>query len=398
MQNKKLTESVYYVGADDKTLDLFEGQYVIPEGISYNSYVIMDDKIAVMDTVDKRATDEWFQNLEEVLNGKEPDYLVILHMEPDHAANIEHFLNRYKKAKVVSNPKTFNMIPQFFEHLDLEGRKVVVNEGDELSLGSHTLTFVMAPMVHWPEVMVAYEKKEKILFSADAFGKFGALDVEDEWDCEARRYYINIVGKYGAQVQALLKKAATLDIQKIFALHGPMLTENLGYYINKYDNLKIESVNDTDKSLFKEDGTLLNKIKINDFEEDVTSVISKSNFGLNEHFNKFDIDENTSAYIKGEYLFIYKRNEPIDSNYVSYRGLISYTLLDNANKIQLTEYYLICDKISKICYDSNNEEKNTYITYSEDLNVSTMIDKLKKYVHTFEKKGEKYKWISVEGL
>lgn len=235
MQNKKLTESVYYVGADDKTLDLFEGQYVIPEGISYNSYVIMDDKIAVMDTVDKRATDEWFQNLEEVLNGKEPDYLVILHMEPDHAANIEHFLNKYKKAKVVSNPKTFNMIPQFFEHLDLEGRKVVVNEGDELSLGSHTLTFVMAPMVHWPEVMVAYEKKEKILFSADAFGKFGALDVEDEWDCEARRYYINIVGKYGAQVQALLKKAATLDIQKIFALHGPMLTENLGYYINKYD-------------------------------------------------------------------------------------------------------------------------------------------------------------------
>ena len=235
MQNKKLTESVYYVGADDKTLDLFEGQYVIPEGISYNSYVIMDDKIAVMDTVDKRATDEWFQNLEEVLNGKEPDYLVILHMEPDHAANIEHFLNKYKKAKVVSNPKTFNMIPQFFEHLDLEGRKVVVNEGDELSLGSHTLTFVMAPMVHWPEVMVAYEKKEKILFSADAFGKFGALDVEDEWDCEARRYYINIVGRYGAQVQALLKKAATLDIQKIFALHGPMLTENLGYYINKYD-------------------------------------------------------------------------------------------------------------------------------------------------------------------
>ena len=235
MQNKKLTESVYYVGADDKTLDLFEGQYVIPEGISYNSYVIMDDKIAVMDTVDKRATDEWFQNLEEVLNGKEPDYLAILHMEPDHAANIEHFLNKYKKAKVVSNPKTFNMIPQFFEHLDLEGRKVVVNEGDELSLGSHTLTFVMAPMVHWPEVMVAYEKKEKILFSADAFGKFGALDVEDEWDCEARRYYINIVGKYGAQVQALLKKAATLDIQKIFALHGPMLTENLGYYINKYD-------------------------------------------------------------------------------------------------------------------------------------------------------------------
>lgn len=235
MQNKKLTDAVYYVGADDKTLDLFEGQYVIPEGISYNSYVIMDEKIAVMDTVDKRATDEWFKNLEEVLGGKEPDYLVVLHMEPDHAANIEQFLNKYKNAKVVTNPKTFNMIPQFFEHLDLDGRKVVVNEGDELVLGEHILTFVMAPMVHWPEVMVAYEKKEKILFSADAFGKFGALDVDDEWDCEARRYYINIVGKYGAQVQTLLKKAATLDIQKIFALHGPMLTENLGYYINKYD-------------------------------------------------------------------------------------------------------------------------------------------------------------------
>ena len=235
MQNKKLTESVYYVGADDKTLDLFEGQYVIPEGISYNSYVIMDEKIAVMDTVDKRATDEWLKNLEEVLGGKEPDYLVVLHLEPDHAANIELFLNKYKNAKLVTNPKAFNMIPQFFEHLDLSGRKVEVNEGDELPLGSHTLTFVMAPMVHWPEVMVAYEKKEKILFSADAFGKFGALDVDDEWDCEARRYYINIVGKYGVQVQALLKKAATLDIQKIFALHGPMLTENLGYYINKYD-------------------------------------------------------------------------------------------------------------------------------------------------------------------
>lgn len=235
MQNKKLTDSVYYVGADDKTLDLFEGQYVIPEGISYNSYVIMDEKIAVMDTVDKRATDEWLKNLEEVLGEKEPDYLVVLHLEPDHAANIELFLNKYKNAKLVTNPKAFNMIPQFFEHLDLSGRKVEVNEGDELSLGAHTLTFVMAPMVHWPEVMVAYEKKEKILFSADAFGKFGALDVDDEWDCEARRYYINIVGKYGVQVQALLKKAATLDIQKIFALHGPMLTENLGYYINKYD-------------------------------------------------------------------------------------------------------------------------------------------------------------------
>ena len=235
MQNVKLTDAVYYVGADDKTIDLFEGQYVVPEGISYNSYVIMDEKIAVMDTVDIRATDEWFKNLEQVLSGKEPDYLVVLHMEPDHAANIESFLNKYENAKIVANPKTFNMIPQFFEHLDLEGRKVVVNEGDELVLGQHSLTFVMAPMVHWPEVMVAYEKKEKILFSADAFGKFGALDVDDEWDCEARRYYINIVGKYGVQVQALLKKAASLDIQKIFPLHGPMLTENLGYYIDKYD-------------------------------------------------------------------------------------------------------------------------------------------------------------------
>lgn len=235
MQNKKLTENVYYVGADDKTIDLFEGQYVVPNGVSYNSYVILDDKIAVMDTVDARATEEWLKNLEEVLGNREPDYLVVLHMEPDHAANIEKFLNKYKKAKVVTNPKTFNMIPQFFEHLDLEGRKVVVNEGDELSLGEHTLTFVMAPMVHWPEVMVAYEKKEKILFSADGFGKFGALDTDEPWDCEARRYYINIVGKYGAQVQALLKKAATLDIQKIFPLHGPMLTENLGHYIGKYD-------------------------------------------------------------------------------------------------------------------------------------------------------------------
>ncbi len=235
MNKKKLADEIYYIGADDKTLDLFEGQYIIPEGISYNSYVIMDEKIAVMDTVDKRATDEWFKNLEDVLDGREPDYLVVLHMEPDHAANIEKFLDKYKNAKVVGNPKTFSMIPQFFEHLDLEGRQVVVNEGDELVLGEHILTFVMAPMVHWPEVMVAYEKKEKILFSADAFGKFGALDVEDEWDCEARRYYINIVGKYGVQVQALLKKAAALDIQKIFPLHGPMLTENLGYYLNKYD-------------------------------------------------------------------------------------------------------------------------------------------------------------------
>jgi flavorubredoxin len=235
MQNKKLTESIYYVGANDKTLDLFEGQYIVPDGVSYNSYVIMDEKIAVMDTVDERVTDTWFDNLTQVLNGREPDYLVVLHMEPDHAANISRFLEKYKNAKVVSNPKTFNMIPQFFENLDLSERKVVVNEGETLTLGQHTLSFIMAPMVHWPEVMVAYEQKEKILFSADAFGKFGALDVDDDWACEARRYYINIVGKYGVQVQNLLKKAKTLDIQKIFPLHGPMLTENLGFYLEKYD-------------------------------------------------------------------------------------------------------------------------------------------------------------------
>jgi len=235
MQTKQLAENIYYIGTDDKTIDLFEGQYVVPNGISYNSYVIMDDKITVMDTVDQRAADVWFKNLEKVLGNKEPDYLVVLHMEPDHASNIEKFLDKYKNAKVIGNVKTFNMIPQFFEGLDLENRKVVVNEGDEVSLGTHMLKFIMAPMVHWPEVMMAYEKKEKILFSADAFGKFGALDTEEDWACEARRYYFNIVGKYGAPVQTVLKKTAQLDIQKIFPLHGPMLIENLGYYIGKYD-------------------------------------------------------------------------------------------------------------------------------------------------------------------
>ena len=235
MENTQLTKNVFYVGVDDKDIDLFEGQYIVPDGISYNSYVIMDEKIAVMDTVDLRKCNEWLENLEKTLNGKEPDYLVVLHMEPDHAGSMEKFLNKYTNAKVVANDKTFVMMGQFFEKLNLENRKVVVKEGDTLSLGNSELTFVMAPMVHWPEVMVAYESKEKILFSADGFGKFGALDVDDEWDCEARRYYINIVGKYGAQVQALLKKAATLDIQKIFPLHGPMLTDNLSHYINKYD-------------------------------------------------------------------------------------------------------------------------------------------------------------------
>ncbi len=235
MKNNQLSKDIYYIGVDDKKIDLFEGQYVVPNGISYNSYVIMDEKIAVMDTVDLSMCNEWCQNLENVLNGKTPDYLVVLHMEPDHAGSIEKFLNKYTKANVVANAKTFQMMSQFFEKLDLTDRQVLVAEGDELSLGEHKLVFVMAPMVHWPEVMVAYEQKEKILFSADAFGKFGALDVEEEWDCEARRYYINIVGKYGAPVQSLLKKVANLDIEKIYPLHGPMLTENLGYYINKYD-------------------------------------------------------------------------------------------------------------------------------------------------------------------
>lgn len=235
MQNNLLGNNIYYIGVDDKDIDLFEGQYVVPNGISYNSYLIKDEKIAVMDTVDLRKCAEWMNNLEMALDGQTPDYLVVLHMEPDHAGSIEKFLQKYPNTQVVANAKTFQMMTQFFEGLDLTDKQVVVNEGSELPLGQHTLTFVMAPMVHWPEVMMAYEKSEKILFSADAFGKFGALDTDEEWDCEARRYYINIVGKYGAPVQTVLKKAATLDIQKIFPLHGPMLTENLGYYINKYD-------------------------------------------------------------------------------------------------------------------------------------------------------------------
>ena len=232
---KELTQNIFYIGVDDNDIDLFEGQYVVPNGISYNSYLIKDEKIAVMDTVDGRKCDEWLNNLEEALAGKSPDYLVLLHMEPDHTGSLETFLEKYPSAQVVSSAKLFNMIPQFFEGLDLEGRKIVVNEGDALPLGAHTLKFIMAPMVHWPEVMMAYEEKEKILFSADAFGKFGTLDTEEDWTCEARRYYINIVGKYGAQVQALLKKVGALNIQKIYPLHGPMLTENLPYYINKYD-------------------------------------------------------------------------------------------------------------------------------------------------------------------
>ncbi|MBQ8804494.1 MAG: FprA family A-type flavoprotein [Tyzzerella sp.] len=234
MKDIKVTDSILYVGADDKTLDLFESQYIIPNGISYNAYVILDEKIAVMDTVDARKTEEWMKNLDEVLGDKAPDYLVVSHMEPDHAANIKLLMDKYPQMKVVGNAKTFAMIPQFFD-VDLTDRTVVVKEGDTLGLGKHTLQFFMAPMVHWPEVMVTYEQSEKVLFSADGFGKFGALDAEEDWTCEARRYYFNIVGKYGAQVQALLKKAATLDIQIICPLHGPILKEDLGYYIGKYD-------------------------------------------------------------------------------------------------------------------------------------------------------------------
>lgn len=234
MQKKKITDTVKYVGVDDKTIDLFESQYVVPNGVSYNSYVILDDKVAVMDSVDLRAGTEWFSNLDEVLEGREPDYLVVNHLEPDHSGNIQNFMEKYPKAQLVLSVKAQSMLPQFFE-MDMQERCMAVKEGDELNLGSHTLTFVMAPMVHWPEVMVTYEKNEQILFSADGFGKFGALDTEEDWACEARRYYFNIVGKYGMQVQALLKKAAALDIRIICPLHGPVLTENLSYYIDKYN-------------------------------------------------------------------------------------------------------------------------------------------------------------------
>ena len=231
-----ISDSIKYVGVDDKDIDLFESQYVVPNGVSYNSYIIFDEKITIMDTVDARATDEWVKNIEEALGGKDPSYLVISHLEPDHAANIGLIAHKYPNMQLIGNAKTFQMLPQFFDE-DFADRQVVVKEGDEISLGSHSLTFVMAPMVHWPEVMVAYEKTEKILFSADGFGKFGALDSEDDegWACEARRYYFNIVGKYGAQVQNLLKKASALDIQTICPLHGPVLKENLGYYLDLYN-------------------------------------------------------------------------------------------------------------------------------------------------------------------
>jgi len=232
--NINISDAIKYIGVDDKDIDLFESQYIVPNGISYNSYVILDEKICVLDTVDKRKTDEWVANLENVLDGKTPDYLIINHLEPDHASNIQLLADKYPDMKLVGNAKTFNMLPQFFD-IDLTDRTVTVKEGDSLNLGEHTLSFYMAPMVHWPEVMVTYENKEKVLFSADGFGKFGALDTDEDWACEARRYYFNICGKYGVQVQALLKKAAKLDIEKICPLHGPVLTENLDYYINLYD-------------------------------------------------------------------------------------------------------------------------------------------------------------------
>ena len=235
MAEMKITDSIRYIGADDTEIDLFENQYPVPNGVSYNSYVILDEKIAVMDTADHRVTDQWLGNLERELDGRTPDYLVISHMEPDHAGSIQILAQKYPEMKLVGNAKTFPMIGQFFTVPGLEERKVVVKEGDSLSLGSHTLHFYMAPMVHWPEVMVTYESSEKVLFSADGFGTFGAISRNEEWIAEARRYYINIVGKYGMPVQTLLKKAAGLDIAVICPLHGPVLKENLGYYIEKYE-------------------------------------------------------------------------------------------------------------------------------------------------------------------
>ncbi len=230
-----ISEDIKYIGVDDHDIDLFEGQYVVPNGISYNSYIIKDEKIAVMDTVDRRKSEEWLDNLEKELSGKEPDYLVVSHMEPDHSYNIGVLAEKYPNMKIIGNDKIFEFMKQFFEISNLDERKIVVKEAEEICLGKHTLQFFMAPMVHWPEVMVSYEKTEKIVFAADGFGKFGTLDTDEEWDCEARRYYFNIVGKYGVQVQMLLKKLATLDVKMICPLHGPILKEDLGHYIGKYD-------------------------------------------------------------------------------------------------------------------------------------------------------------------
>lgn len=234
MNNITISESIKYIGVDDTTLDLFESQYIVSNGVSYNSYLILDEKIAVMDTVDARKTKEWFENLDKELKEHVPDYLIVSHLEPDHSANIQLFTEKYKEAKLVLSAKAKAMLPQFFNIEGLDERCIVVKEGEELDLGNHHLKFIMAPMVHWPEVMVEYETTEKILFSADGFGKFGALSHDEDWACEARRYYFNIVGKYGAPVQTLLKKASTLDIKMICPLHGPILKDNLGYYIDKY--------------------------------------------------------------------------------------------------------------------------------------------------------------------
>lgn len=250
---KEITKDIRYIGVDDTDLDLFESQYIIPEGVSYNSYVIIDEKIAIMDTVDARKTDEWLANLGDALEGKEPEYVVVLHMEPDHAGSLKTLVEKYPNIKIVGNTKTFMFMNQFFD-MDIEDKKVLVNEGDVLELGTHKLSFINAPMVHWPEVMVAFDSESKILFAADAFGKFGALEgevvLEDEstWSCEARRYYFNIVGKYGMQVQGLLKKAAALDIQMICPLHGPVLKDNLQFFIDKYDTWS--SYKPEDKGVF----------------------------------------------------------------------------------------------------------------------------------------------------
>ena len=230
----KITDDIKYIGVNDHKVDLFEGMYDVPNGMAYNSYVVLDEKVAVFDTVDQHFTQEWFENLENALEQRNPDYLIVQHMEPDHSANVAYFMDVYTNATIVATAKAFAMMKQFFGK-DFENRRIVVGDGDTLNIGKHTFTFVTAPMVHWPEVMVTYDSYDKVLFSADGFGKFGALDADEDWACEARRYYFGIVGKYGAQVQALLKKAATLDIQIICPLHGPILTENLGYYLGLYD-------------------------------------------------------------------------------------------------------------------------------------------------------------------
>ena len=235
MANMKISDNIIHIGASDNDLKLFESQYVLENGMAYNSYLIKDEKIVIMDTIDRHVTDKWIENLDKALEGRIPDYLVVSHMEPDHAYNMGVLANKYPDMKIVGNQITFNLLANFFDSIDLTARKVVVMEGDVLDIGKHKLQFFMTPMVHWPEVMMTYEQTEKVLFSADAFGKFGSLDIEEDWDCEARRYYFGIVGKYGDQVQLALKKLSNLEIEKICPLHGPILKENLQYYINKYN-------------------------------------------------------------------------------------------------------------------------------------------------------------------